>query len=420
MASNPSRIRIVEDRCVGCGLCVKACPFGALQVVDRKAVMDFDRCTLCGACIPACAKFEAIEGDLPVRAGRREPAGDVWVFCEQEGERDRLTPAALELLGLGRKLADTLGVKMAGVVLGNEVENSISEVIGHGADTVYVTCDPSLARFDDQRYAVVLSHLLTDHHPEILLGGATAVGRALLPRVAVMVHTGLTADCTELSIDEESGLLLQTRPAFGGNILATITCEGRRPQMATVRPGVLRRPEPDPERRGRVIRCTPPPFAGPSPEWLAFVPRGGGGVDLHGAEIIVSAGYGVGGPEGCKLVSRLAHALGATLGASRAVVDAGWTDYARQVGQTGTTVQPRLYVACGISGAIQHVVGMQNSGTVVAINRDPDAPIFNYADFAVVGDLFEIVPCLIRQIEEAVPAGGRQVFSKTVDMEPVA
>jgi len=399
------RIRILAERCRGCRLCVKACPFGAIRMEGRKAAIDYDRCTFCGACVPICKRFQAIVdaggSAAPAVAG---PRGEVWVFCESDAEHGGLLPVSRELLGLAPTLAAALGVTPAAVLIGADLEAGARECIAYGASTVYLAEAPELARYDDRRWAAVLTDLVRTHHPEILLGGATAIGRALLPRVAVEVHTGLTADCTELSIDAKTGLLQQTRPAFGGNILATITCERFRPQMATVRPAVLPRPQPDPTRQGRIVRVPVDATRLPTAlEWVRFVPRGGAGVDLREAEVIVSAGYGVGGPAGVKLVAALATALGGVLGASRAVVDAGWLPYAHQVGQTGVTVQPKLYVACGISGAIQHVVGMQNSGTIVAINRDPQAPIFQMADYAVVADVAEIIPLLLRELRADRP-----------------
>jgi electron transfer flavoprotein alpha subunit len=395
------RISILPERCRGCRLCVKACPFGAIRMEGRLAVIDYERCTLCGACVPICQRFGAIvdAAAADAAAPTAGPRGDVWVFCEAEMDGSGLLPVSRELLGLAPVLAAALGVQPVAVLLGDDLEAGARECIAYGAGTVYLATAPELARFDDRRWSAVLTGLVRTHHPEVLLGGATAVGRALLPRVAVEVHTGLTADCTELHIDPQSGLLLQTRPAFGGNILATITCERQRPQMATVRPAVLPRPQPDPTRQGRIIRV--PVAASVLPAalaWLDFVPRGSSGVDLREAEVIVSAGYGVGGPAGVKLVAALAAALDGVLGASRAVVDAGWLPYAHQVGQTGVTVQPKLYVACGISGAIQHSVGMQNSTMIVAINRDPQAPIFALADYAVVGDVLELLPALLREL----------------------
>jgi electron transfer flavoprotein alpha subunit len=366
----------------------------------KKAVIDYERCTLCGACVPACERFGALvdHGETPAAAAAG-PRGEVWVFCEPEPEHGGLMPVSRELLGLAPSLAAALGVEPAAVLLGEGLADHARECIAYGARKVYLAEAPELARYDDRRWSQVLAGLVRERRPEILLGGATAIGRALLPRVAVEVHTGLTADCTELRIDAATGLLQQTRPAFGGNIMATITCERYRPQMATVRPAVLPRPQPDATRRGVVVRVAVDAARLPTAlEWLRFVPRGAAGVDLREAEVIVAAGYGVGGPEGVKLVAALATALGGVLGASRAVVDAGWLPYAHQVGQTGMTVQPKLYVACGVSGAIQHVVGMQNSATIVAINRDPQAPIFRLADYAVVGDLFELIPPLLREL----------------------
>jgi electron transfer flavoprotein alpha subunit len=390
-------IRIIEDKCKGCTLCAKGCPFGAIRMVDRKAVIDYESCTLCGSCVSIC-KFDAVES-TGESAGLREARGDVWVFCECETGKDELAPVSLELLGLARTLADALGVRACGVLLGDGLEHCIRQAGEAGAEVLYLAENSALAQFDDVVYTKVMVDLVRERDPEILLGGASAVGRALLPRLAVDLHTGLTADCTELDIDPETGLLRQTRPAFGGNILATITCENHRPQMATVRPAVLPMPAMQAGRQADIVAVPIRDLPQPSMEWLSFTPRAAGGVDLREAEIIVSAGYGVGGPEGIKLVSRLAEALGGVLGSSRPTVDAGWVPYAHQVGQTGSTVQPKLYIACGISGAIQHVVGMQNAETVVAINRDPEAPIFNYADYALVGDLFEIIPAILDQLK---------------------
>lgn len=392
-------IDILPDLCVGCGLCVDACPFGAITMCDRKAVIDYDACTLCGACAPVCQEQEAIRLAAAPDAPAAPSAGEIWVFAERDMATGAPVPVTLELLGLAGDLARARGTCTGAVLFGAEPAAAIATAIAHGADRVYTVEDPALYRYDDERYAAVLTRLIREHQPEILLGGATAIGRALLPRVAVLAHTGLTADCTELSIDPETGLLRQTRPAFGGNILATITCEQRRPQMATVRPAVLPRRAPDPGRTGEVIAGVAQPSELHSAlEWIEYRPRGSHGLDLRQAEVIVAAGFGCGGPDGVRLLANLAEALGAALAASRAVVDAGWLPYPHQVGQTGTTVQPHLYVACGVSGAVQHIVGMQNSDTIVALNRDPEAPIFGYADYAVVGDLFEIVPEWLRQI----------------------
>ena len=389
------RVEIIEDRCVGCGICEDACPFGAISIQDRKAVIDYEKCTLCGACASVCKTFDAISVTEEHAYGSTGE-GDVWVLCEP-GSGNELAHVSLELLGVARILAEKLQVGVGAVLIGHNVSGLAQDAVAAGADKVYVAEHDGLARYLDEPYAQILKRTVEAYHPEILLGGATAVGRALLPRLAVLLDTGLTADCTELSIDPETGLLHQTRPAFGGNILATITCEQKRPQMATVRPGVLPPAEACPEREGKVVTVDVYPedlISGLT--WLSFHPKKRGGVDLRESEIVVTAGSGAGGAEGVELVSRLADALGGCLGASRAAVDAGWVEYPHQVGQTGTTVQPKLYIACGVSGAIQHIVGMQNSETIVAINNDPEAPIFAYADIGIVGDLSEIVPALLR------------------------
>ncbi len=393
------RIQIISDKCVGCGLCEDRCPFNAISLGGGKAFIDYDACTLCGACVSVCS-FDAIR--TAVTQSRGETGrGEVWVICEPAADGG-LNRVSAELLTAARDLAASLGVQVGAFLAGTGLQPAATAAIQFGADTVYLADHPRLDPFRDEPFAAVLTRAIRQYHPEIVLGGATAVGRALLPRVAVEVNTGLTADCTALSIDPETGLLLQTRPAFGGNILATIQCERHRPQMATVRPGVLPAAAPDAARTGRLVALElDSNDLQSSLEWLAFRPSPKGGSDLRDANIIVAAGAGAGGPEGVALVAELAAALGGCLGASRAAVDAGWADYPQQVGQTGVTVQPKLYIACGISGAVQHLVGMQNSDMIVAINRDPDAPIFRYADVGIHGDLREIIPDILRLLKDS-------------------
>jgi electron transfer flavoprotein alpha subunit len=391
-----SSIEVIAERCVGCELCVKACLYDAIEMVDGLAVIK-DNCTLCGACVEPC-KFDAII----LRESHHEeaPTGDyrgVWVVAEQRG--GELHGVSFELLGKGRELASVLGVPLSAVLLGDGVEGLAPELVARGADTVYVVDDPSLAHYLDEPYANAVASLITKHRPEIVLTGATSIGRSLIPRVAIQVRAGLTADCTGLAIDDDEGLLLQTRPAFGGNIMATIVCPRHRPQMATVRHKVMKAIDADPARTGEIVREEiPPGLLTTATEFVEFVRDLTQTVNIAEADIIVSGGRGVGGPEGFRAVEELAEVLGGAVGASRATVDAGWIPYSHQVGQTGKTVQPKLYIACGISGAVQHLAGMQSSKTIVAINKDADAPIFKAATYGIVGDLFEVVPALTKRL----------------------
>lgn len=318
---------------------------------------------------------------------------NVWVFAEQR--QGSITPVVKELLGEGRKLAGEIGTSLCAILLGKNVENLSSELIRYGADKVYIADHPLLKNYTTDAYTKVITDAIVEYKPEIVLYGATHIGRDLAPRIAARVNTGLTADCTKLEIDPKDKKVMQTRPAFGGNLMATIICPDHRPQMSTVRPGVMQKAEPDDSRRGEVI----PIHVKLSEEnvrtkVLEIVKSVKEIVSLTDADVIVSGGRGLGNPEGFQVVEKLAAAMGGVVGASRAAVDAGWIDHSHQVGQTGTTVKPKIYVACGISGAIQHLAGMQSSDTIIAINKNPRAPIFEVADYGMVGDLYEIVPML--------------------------
>ncbi len=322
----------------------------------------------------------------------------VWVFVEQEeGEAH---PVSWELIGKAQELARDLEGEVEALVLGYQVEPIAKEALFYGAEKVYLIDDPVLEYYRNQSYAHGVTELCRKYRPEILLLGATTLGRDLAGSIATALETGLTADVTGLEIDPETKNLIMTRPAFGGNIMASILCPDHRPQMSTVRPRTFPLPEKDPSRQGKIIREE----LGLSEEEVKvkrvdFIPKEKT-VNLEYAEVIVSGGRGLGGPEGFKLLGELAELLGAEVGASRAVVDAGWIDYEHQVGQTGKTVRPKVYIACGISGAIQHRVGMQNSDFILAINTDPEAPIFRIADLGVVGDLYEVVPALIEALKK--------------------
>ncbi|MFH1864705.1 MAG: electron transfer flavoprotein subunit alpha [Candidatus Eisenbacteria bacterium] len=391
-----SSIEVLEERCVGCGLCVKACLYDAIEMVDGVAVIK-DNCTLCGACVEPC-KFDAIL----LRESHRETARlddfkGVWVVAEQRG--GEIHGVSFELLGRGRELADTRGAPLAAVLLGSNLGDAGRDLIAHGADTVYVVDDPELLHYRDEPYANVVAALIEKYKPEIVLTGATSIGRSLIPRVAIQARTGLTADCTALAIDDEGGLLLQTRPAFGGNIMATIVCPNHRPQMATVRHKVMTALDPDPGRKGEIVlEDLPAELFRTGTEFVEFVKDLTSTVNIAEADIIVSGGRGLGGPENFEMLNDLARVLGGAVGASRAAIDAGWIPYSHQVGQTGKTVQPKLYFACGISGAVQHLAGMQSSKIIVAINKDANAPIFKVATFGIVGDVFEVVPALTKRL----------------------
>lgn len=322
---------------------------------------------------------------------------NIWVVAEVLS--GKVQPVTHELLGAARPLADARGSEVWAVVLGSGVADGAPALAAYGADAVVVVDDARLAGFLDEVEARVLCRLIDEHRPEIVLCGATTRGRALIPRVAVMARAGLTADCTELGIDPENGDLLQTRPAFGGNILATIRCSSHRPQMATVRPRVMKAPAPDPSRHARILRAdVTASDASLLKRVVEVFHDANAAVNLADAPIIVSGGRGMKGPAGFELLKRLAARVGGAVGASRAAVDAGWIPYAHQVGQTGQTVQTKVYVACAISGQIQHLVGMQSSDMIVAIDKNPDTPMMKMADIAVVGDVFEVVPALIDEI----------------------
>ena len=389
-------IQIDLDKCVGCGDCVPVCPFGLLEVMDNKVQLK-EGCTLCGACQEAC-DYEAI---LIETLSETEVSSDrhrgIWVFAEQ---RDgRLKSVAYELLAKGRELADSLKTELSAVCFGHSIDE-INQLIAYGADKVYLTDSPDLVSNPEDYCVHQLAELIRQHEPEIVIAGATSLGRSLIPRVASIVGTGLTADCTGLEVDTDKRLLLQTRPAFGGDIMATIVCEAKRPQMATVRPRVFKKDVPDENRKGQIIEVDFNKEGITSrTKLLEFVEDITETVEFDEADIIVSGGRGLGKPDNFGLLQDLAKVMGAALGSSRPPVDEGWIPYSHQVGQTGKTVCPKLYVACGISGSVQHMAGMQTSETIVAINDDPNAPIFEIATYGIVGDLFEVVPMLIEKLK---------------------
>jgi electron transfer flavoprotein alpha subunit len=396
-------IRIITEKCTGCSLCLKACPFAAIEIVNKKAVIDLTTCTLCGACVQTC-RLKAIEIEKTEKACVLPDIKDfkgVWVFIEQK--KGKVQSIAYELLGKAHELAKKLSTEVGAVFIGNDLADQLDEVVWHGADTVYLVEAPELANFQDEPYTNILVELIRKYKPAVVLCGASAIGRSLISRVAITVNAGLTADCTGLDIDPEKKILLQTRPAFGGNIMATIISPNHRPQMSTVRHKVMQPMAPDKRRKGKIVRESfPASLYFSRTKLLDIVDEVESLVNISEADIIVSGGRGMGNPDNFKVLEALAHVLGAAVGSSRAAVDAGWMPYSHQVGQTGRTVAPKIYFACGISGQIQHLVGMQSSKIIVAINKDPEAPIFKVATYGIVGDVLQIVPALTKKFEEVL------------------
>jgi electron transfer flavoprotein alpha subunit len=390
-------LEIDREMCIGCEACIDACAFGALSLDDESVAVVNDNCTACGACIDECP-VEALS--LPGAQAPSMTTPDlgsyqgVWFWVEQfEGKAGSIS---WEMAGKGRELADQLETTLTACVFGHGVEDVAKEALAFGADRVFLVDDASLAHYRTDPYAAVLVQLVREYRPEIMILGASSRGRDLAGSAATQLVTGLTADCTALDIDPESQLLRQTRPAFGGNIMATILCPEHRPQMATVRHRVFEVPARDEARvaAGQIVRLGAVLAEDEIASKVVDFIISEGDVNLADARIIVSGGRGVKGPEGFAPIQELAQVLGGAVGASRAAVDAGWIPYMHQVGQTGRTVRPDLYIACGISGAIQHLAGMRTAKVIVAINRDPEAPIFDVAHYGIVGDLFEVVPAL--------------------------
>lgn len=391
-------VNVIKEKCKGCSICVKNCPFEAITMENKIAVIG-TACTGCGVCVEKCP-FKAIEKTEEEREVKDLSAyKDVWVFAEQ---RDGvIMPVVIELLGEGKKLANEVGCNLCAVLCGHHVEGLVDQLFEYGADKVYVADHEELATYRTDAYTKVINDAIEEYKPEIVLLGATHIGRDLGPCLAVKANTGLTADCTKLEIDPEDKKIKQTRPAFGGNLMATIVCPNHRPQMSTVRPGVMEKAAFEEGRKGELVKLNVEFKEGDiRTKVLEIVKTMKDTVSLTDAEIIVSGGMGLGKPEGFELLKQLADKLGGIVAASRAAVDAGWIDHAYQVGQTGTTVKPKIYIACGISGAIQHVAGMQNSEQIIAINTNENAPIFEIADYGIVGDLYKVIPAILEALDK--------------------
>ncbi len=387
------------DACTGCMLCTKVCNFGAIEKDGDKVKFDMDLCVLCGSCEEVCRdnaiKIERKIIDKEALADYT----DVWVWCEtNEG---RLKGVGLELITKGRELADKLGENLVAVLIGHEIETHAETLIHHGADKVYVVDEKIFEHYTTDVYTIALNTLIAPHKPSVVLYGATSNGRDLAPRIAARMALGLTADCTGLAIDDERQLI-QTRPAFGGNIMAEIISPYTRPQMATVRPNVFKPEEPDTARTGEIekVEMTISPIQVRTKVLESVNETVEGMRSVEEADVIVCSGRGIKDPANLEMPKQLAKLLDAAVGGSRPIVDLGWLPPSQQVGQSGRTVCPKLYIALGISGAIQHLFGMQSSDIIVAINKDPDAPIFSVADFGIVGDIFTVLPEVIEAVKE--------------------
>jgi len=395
------KVWIDKEKCTGCELCLGSCPYDAIEIAGQVAVIN-DRCTGCGACLDVCKKGAILSDREEIKPVDLSGYKGVWVFAEH---RDGvMNKGSLELIGCGHELGKALKQELCVVLLSDKTTDLITELSKYGVKKIYFASHKDLKTYQTNAYSNTISGIIEKYKPAIVLFSATLTGRDLAPRIAQKLRVGLTADCTDLTIDSETGDLLQTRPAFGGNVMATIISPRTRPQMATVRPGVMKPVMPSASgktKKAKIIDCSDQ-FNKKDirTKILEVIRERRRYANLQDAKVIIGGGRGIRSEKGVKMLEQLAEAIGGEVAGTRVVVEKGWMPQERQIGQTGLSVSPDLYIACGISGSIQHRAGIQNAGIIVAVNTDEDAPLFDIADYKIVGDIFEIVPALTKALKE--------------------
>ena len=395
-------IRIEKERCTGCGICIRKCPFGALKMEEGVPVVS-DSCLGCNACANECPAGAIRKDEESLKAEDIGTYHDVFVLAELEPLSGKVRKVTLELIAEGRRIADQMGEKQKTLLLCSQMPEDIEERAGRaGCDEIILVKDQMLKEYNTDLYADIVTRICQRYRPSVLLIPATETGRDLAPRVSARLQTGLTADCTGFDVDQE-GNLIQIRPTYGGNIMAEVVFPEKRPAMCTIRGNAMSKDDPDASKTGEVITVAyDVDDAELRTKVKEIIAKASGEISLADAQIIVSGGRGLGDPSGFDLIRKAAATLGAAVGASRAAVDAGWIPYEHQVGQTGKTVSPKLYIACGISGALQHLAGMKTSDVIVAINKDEEAPIFSVANYGIVGDLYKVLPVMIEEIQKVL------------------